>query len=249
MNCKNCGEIINGQYCSHCGQNTNVGKITMSSLANEFSESLLQVNKGFFFTVKELFTRPGKTILEYLKGKRKNHFKPITYALTLSTIYYLVSQASGQNTWMDDLISGFSKGVYESTESKEIPAALIWFSKNFAYTTLLLLPVFSLASYLAFRSKEQNYLEHLVINAYTAGQQAIFYTLFCLIQSRIKSEVFEWLPIVSAFFYAIWVFWQIFEEGSRFSNVLRTIWTYILYLFLSTVLLLAIMGITEVVGG
>lgn len=48
MNCKNCGHIVQDTYCGHCGQKVNVDRITFSSLLNELTESVFQVNKGFF---------------------------------------------------------------------------------------------------------------------------------------------------------------------------------------------------------
>jgi hypothetical protein len=245
MNCKNCGKIVQDKYCSHCGQSSNVDKITTSNLVLELYESVFQINRGFFYTLKNLFKRPGNSITEYLNGSRKRHFKPITYVLTLSTIYFLISQISGQNTWMDDLISGFSSGAYDS---EEIPAILVWFSKNFAYTTLLLLPVFSFASYIAFLGLGRNYLEHIVINSYTTGQQAIFYSLFTILKTFIDSEIMESLPVLIAFSYTLWVFRQLFKKGSRFANILRSILTYILYLIFSFGILLTVMGISEILS-
>lgn len=248
MNCKNCGETVQDQYCGHCGQNSNVDQITLSSLLHELSESVFQINRGFLYTVKELLKRPGNSIDEYLNGRRKRYYKPIAYVLTLSTLYFLVTQITGQNTWMDDLVSGFSKGAYEAGNGTEIPPVLNWFAKNFAFTTLLLLPVFSLASFLSFRGWGRNYLEHFVINSYITGQQAIFYALVALINTFVSSEMMESFPFLIAFSYAGWVFWQFFKEGNRVVNLLRSILTYVLYLIFSLVLLLVVMGISEILN-
>lgn len=248
MNCKNCETHLQGKYCSHCGQNANVDKLSVSNFINELSKSVLQIDRGFFYTLKSLFFRPGKAINEYLSGKRKKHFKPVAYVLTFSTIYFLITQATGQNTWMDDMISGFSTGALEKDGNSEIPSILIWFSKNFAYTTLLLLPVFSIASYLAFLGLGKNYLEHIVINSYTTGQQAIFYSLIALLNTFIDSEVLASLPILLAVSYVFVVYWQLFIEGNRLLILLRSIFTYLLYLIFSFGILIAILGITEIMG-
>ncbi len=246
MNCKNCGEIVEGRYCSQCGQHSNVGKITMSNLAKDFSSSVFQVNKGFFYTLLEMSTRPGTSIKEYLEGKRKRHFKPITYVLTVSTIYFLISQITGQNTWMDEVITGFHNGALNSEDEMELPPGVIWFSKNFAYTTLLLLPVFSFASYLSFRGFGLNFIEHLVLNSYLTGQKAIFYSLFALLKSFMDYDILELLPVLIAFIYSAWVFGQIFKSRNRMANILRTILTYGLYLIFSAVLLIGLIAISEI---
>lgn len=246
MTCKNCENTIQGKYCSHCGQKASVGKITLASLLDEFSDSVFQVNRGFFYTLKELFWRPGKSINEYLSGKRKKHFKPIAYVLVFSTIYFLITEISGQNTWMEELIKGISAGVLGEERGTEIPSILMWFSRNYAYTTLLLLPVFSFASYLCFLRFGTNYLEHFVLNSYVTGQQAIVYSLFALLQTFVKSRSLELLPVLIAVSYALGVFWQFFDQGNRIVIVLRSVLTYILYLVLSLGILILIMGITGI---
>jgi hypothetical protein len=248
MNCKNCGEIVSGKYCSHCGQNANVGTVTMASLMQEVSGSIFKLNKGFLNTFIGLFRRPGESIKEYLTGKRKSHVKPITYVLTLSTTYFLVSQITGQNTLMDEIIVGFAQGAHDSGEGVEIPAALLWFAKNYAYTTLLLLPVFSLASYLFFRKGGRNYLEHIVLNSYISGQQAVLYACFMLLNVVVKAKILEVIPVFVSIFYAVWVLGRFFPEGNRVMHILRSLLTYLLYLIVSVGLLVAVMGISELLS-
>jgi hypothetical protein len=86
MNCKNCSQIINGNFCTHCGQSTKVDRINLSNFLSELSEGIFQINKGLFYSVKELFLRPEYNIRAYLNGKIKNHFKPIAYVFILSTV-------------------------------------------------------------------------------------------------------------------------------------------------------------------
>lgn len=243
MICKNCGHSIDGNFCSHCGQNSKVGRINFPNFLNQVSESILQIDKGFFFTLKELFVRPGNSLKEFLSGRRKNHFKPIAYALTLSTLYFLLTQITDQNTWIDDLISGWIEGAEGQVSVAQIPGVLTWFSKNYAYSTLILLPVFSLASYLSFFKFDKNYLEHMVINSYITGHLAIFYTLFAIAHTFIESDIMEMLPVLLAVSYTCWVFWQLFSECKPITKILRLIITYMLYLIFSLGLLLAAMGI------
>ncbi len=245
MICKNCGHRVDGNFCSRCGQNTKVERINFPNFLSEVSESIFQINKGFFYTLKELFVRPGNSIKEFLNGKRKNHFKPIAYVLTLSTFYFLITQVIHQNTWIDDLVSGWMEGTSIGAAEAEVPAVLIWFSKNYAYSALLLLPVFSLASYLSFLKFGKNYLEHMVVNSYVTGQLAIFYALFAIGRTVFESEILEMIPVLVAIGYTCWVFWQLFSEGSSMTKILRLIMTYVLYLVFSVGLLILIMGISE----
>jgi hypothetical protein len=147
----------------------------------------------------------------------------------------LVAQLSGRNTWIDDAISGWINGSSSTELGSGVPKFVTWFSKNYAYSILLLLPLFSLASYLSFFSFGKNYLEHIVLNSYITGQQAIFYSFFTLLGKVFDSQIFEFLPFLLAVGYAFWVFWQFFSEGNRLVNLLRSMLTYLLYLIFCTV--------------
>ena len=177
MNCKNCNHEVDGNFCSNCGQSTQIDRINISSFSRELSEGVFQVNKGFFYTLKELSTRPGKSIQEYLQGKRKYHFKPIAYVLLLSTIYFLLSKITGSSTLSGDFLEGFSNADQETEVAKKQIKIIVWFVNHYAYTTLMLIP---LASFISFKKSNYNYLEHIILNTYTTGQQAIIYSIFVI---------------------------------------------------------------------
>ena len=231
MDCKNCGIIVEGKFCGHCGQNSKVSKITLSNFLNEVSESVFLINKGFFYTLISLFKCPGQSIEGFLNGKRKYHFKPIAYVMVISTVYFLISRIAEQNTLIADVIEGFFR--HDSKKGIEIPPFVTWFSANYAYTTLLLLPIFSFASFLSFRGYGRNYLEHIVLNTYITGQQAIFYSIFISLEIFIDNDFLEVIPVILSLLYTFWVFWQFFTEGNRTIIIFRSILTYILYVVLS----------------
>lgn len=237
MRCKNCDQVVDGNFCTHCGQKTKVDKINLPNFLNEVSETVFQVNRGLFYTIKELFVRPGHCIREYLSGKRKYHYKPIAYAFTLSAIYFLISKLTTGETFVSDFIEGFS--VYESEDrSMERLTYLNWFAENYAFTVLLLLPLYSLASYLAFLKSGFNYLEHFVLNAYITGQQAIIYSAFAIIASIISdSDIVALITICISVAYAFIVFWQFFFKQSRVAVVFRSILAYAIYLILLVIII------------
>jgi Protein of unknown function (DUF3667) len=90
-NCLNCNAKLNGRFCSNCGQNSDTHRISFHYLLHDIQHGFLHLDKGFLFTAKELFTRPGSSIREFLQGKRVNHFKPISLVIILAGIYSLLS--------------------------------------------------------------------------------------------------------------------------------------------------------------
>jgi len=244
MHCNNCGHIVENNYCSHCGQSALVGRITIKRLLSQLNDSIFQLDRGFFFTFFALFRSPGASIRAYLDGKRVSYYKPITYVLILSTIYFVSTNFLGMNTWLGDIISGFQRGMTDDGESTEgiVPSIMNWFAGNFAYTTLLLLPIFSFSSFLAFKSKGYNYAEHLVLNAYITGQKAILYVLTAIILAIVDKYWLEPLGLGLSMLYTFIVYWQFFNDGNRAANLLRSIITYLLF-FIFTAILIASLGI------
>ena len=243
MHCKNCGHTVEGHFCSHCGQKTDVRRITAANFFQEVSASVFQVDKGLFYTLRELTVRPGPGLREFLDGKRKRYFKPIAYLLTLSSVYFLITRINNQNTLVEDILTGWMTGATGQGSDVVIPDIALWLVRNYAYSALLLLPVFSFASYLAFLRFGHTYLEHVVINSYITGHQAIIYSLFVIGRTMINHDIIELLPVLGAIAYTFWVYWQLFTTSSRTGNVLRSILTHVLYMIFSTILLGGVMGL------
>jgi hypothetical protein len=235
ITCKNCGTQFAGNYCPNCAQSAGVSRIKFRSFFSEFMHSIFQLDRGFFYTLQQLVIRPAQVILEFLEGKRRSYFKPITYVFLLSTIYFLTSRLINHNIWINDFIEGFL--LYDDGSKEDLPLLVDWFVNNFSYANLLLLPVFSLASFISFTGHHRNFAEHVVVNAFITGQQVIFYLVFSLLSLTSESDFFEFMPVILSITYAFWVYWRVFSEGKRIWNLLRTVSTYLLYLIFCTILL------------
>ncbi len=244
MNCKNCEQIADGNFCTHCGQKTSVERINLANFLKELSSSVFQINKGLFYTLKELFVRPGHSIRDYLSGKRKYHFKPIAYAFTLSTIYFLLSHRLEGQTYLDDALEGFLD--YNAEIGTNQLAATQWLVKNYAYTILIFLPLYALASFIAFGGTGYNYLEHFILNAYITGQQAIFYAVSSILALITHNHDF-WISVVLpiSIGYAFYVFWQFFSKQSRLAIIFRSILVYVLFFLLLIPVLVIFLGLVQ----
>ena len=188
MNCKNCSAPLEGDFCSNCGQKSRTDRINGTYVLQEIPNSVLQVDRGFLYTIKELFIRPGHSIREYLEGKRINHYKPVAFALVLCSLYAISVSLIKENTIMGMALSGASDGIISAVQKidddgklknlEKIRILILWTQRNYAYTSLLLLPFFSLATYISYLGKGFNYFEHLVLNLYIEGQKMLIYLLF-----------------------------------------------------------------------
>jgi len=247
MICKNCEQNFNGNFCNNCGQNSNVGKIEYKYLLNEIPNSIFQVNSGILFTIKELFSSPGNSIREFLKGKRKKHFKPLAFVLLISTLYVLITYLTDKYIFLGDGISGIADSMNNDEAKSSITAKILnWFAQNNGYATLIILPFFSLASYLTFIKSKYNYFEHLILNFYITGQQMVIYIIFTVLFFVLKIEGYfiDIIPLIIGVSYLFLVFIQFFERDKIFKTILKTIVTYIIFLSLIFIVIFS-MGIIE----
>jgi len=237
MTCKNCGENFGGNFCSKCGQKAKVDRINAKYVLAEIPETFFQINHGLLFSIKELFLRPGKTIREYLEGKRKNYIKPIAYVLLLSTLYALLAKLITGSTFLGEIALGMAEGGTSSESDPVLSSTLNWVANNHAYSMVLFLPFFSFASFLAFKKYNFNFFEHFVLNAYLCGQQAIIFSFFLIVQhtGNIEFYYFPTIPLCISIGYAFWTFIQFFNSTSKISSFGRSLITYFIYFIIIVV--------------
>ena len=241
-NCKNCNQSIEGNFCSNCGQTTHTHEINWHFLLHDIQHGFFHFDNGIFFTIKELFTRPGYTIKEFIEGKRVKHFKPISFLIVLATLYgflihFLGIAESNQIT--------YDKASKEVIQIKEI---VEWFSVHYAFTSLILLPFYSLSTYWAFKSEKYNFIQHVVLNAYLSGQHIILRLLFIpvrlLFGKDASPQIFD-IPDFISVAYTIWALWQFFDH-LRYK---KRFWKIVLsYVYLGIIFLLLLVLIVAAIG-
>ncbi len=247
MICKNCGNSYTGNYCNKCGQSTGVDKIDGKHFLYALSNSILQIDRGMFFTIKELFVRPGKMIQDYLRGKRVCHIRPLSYILLVATIYAIITMLADKNTYLGDALSGITASLaHEGKDPSPLIPILDWMGNNYAYATLLFIPFYSLASYLAFIKSKYNYFEHLILNIYVAAQQTVLFIVFTIISAFVSSEYafLEIIPLILAGMFAFWAYMQVFDTKSKLSRILLIAWTSVLNLIILGIALILLVTIT-----
>jgi hypothetical protein len=228
--CKNCNNHFEGKFCNNCGQSANIQKINFHFLWHEFQHGFFHLDKGIFYTIKQLFLRPGHSIREFIEGKRVNHFKPISLIIVLATIYGVLYHSSHINligtytvntTAHKDILKTFSESLNE------------WLATHFAWVTLLTIPFFALGSRIAFKKQEYNYTEHIVLNSFLAGQRIIIHLVtfpFLLIYNGtvILKPIVVILNLLDPLL-MIWVYSQFFNKVSKIRAAILAIFSFCIY--------------------
>ncbi len=234
--CKNCNTHFEGNFCSECGQSADTHEINSHFLWYDIQQGLLNLDKGILFTLKELSTRPGYSIKEFIEGQRVRHFKPISFLLVLAGIYGFVIHYFDIALIVKEIPDADAKKVINVTK------ILDWISANYALSTLILIPISSLSTYWAFKKERYNFIQHIVINAFVAGfhiiLRLIFFPLVFLFDKKDSLGVLT-IPDIIGIAYTCWVLLQLFDYLPLKSRIYKIILSYIFLglLYLSFVLL------------
>lgn len=253
--CKNCSQhlLLNQKFCHECGQKTDTHRINFHFLVHEVQHGIFHVHGGILFTIKELFTRPGHTLREYLEGKRKPHFPPLTFVLIMGSVCALI-QFLLKHKKAENKVHNVETSLSKSEISKYIDfKGLVayfehifeWLGGHLAFTILLMLPIAALSFFWGFRKYGYNYPEWLVILLFLAGQCLTLYPVFIFLNRFVGDFNFFFFMLCWALITFSLV--QFFNTRGKWYVVLRTFWSIFLSYLLSVIyIVFAILIITAV---
>ncbi|MEO4005050.1 DUF3667 domain-containing protein [Flavobacterium sp. CAU 1735] len=224
-NCLNCNKEISGKFCSNCSQPTSTHRFSLHHVfQHDFIHGIFHFDKGFFFTMKELFTRPGHSVREYVQGKRVKHFNYFATIILLMTIGYFIKKWAKVDATV----------LYDDKKTVE---GLLKVLKDYSKITVFLnVPIISVVSYLFFRKSKQNYTENLVLNLYLlCGTLAISLMLtICLVFSDNKDFLVavNYVAIALTLLYVLIFYYQYFSVFGlkKYKLIIRVTIIAVLYL-------------------
>ena len=234
ITCKNCDQNYSGHFCNNCGQPADTHKLNLHFILHDIQHAFFHFDKGVLFTAKELFTRPGNSIREFIEGKRVKHFKPISLVIILATLYGVLRHLFHFSVLDKKAVSEIQGVEYESLNE--------WISHHYYWIILLSIPMFSLASYLVFRKQGYNFIEHFVLNAYMASQRLILrIAIFPITKYYTESsynKLFVDILMLMDIVLIFWTYITFFNNLSKIKAFIYSIFSYLLFLVIFFILLL-----------
>ncbi|MFC6860932.1 DUF3667 domain-containing protein [Zunongwangia atlantica] len=206
--CKNCHNRFQGNYCNRCGQKSTVKRIHRGFIFNDLQLGLFNIDSGLFFTIRELFTRPGYAIKDYIVGKRVRYFMPVSMLILLSTIYSFLYH------YLE--IDLFFQSTNKFGDDEKYMQLVQSLDGNYVYYILMSLHIFSFSSWLLFRKKGFNFSEHFVLNSYAASQRLIFHTITLSILYVVPEEpqirqLITRIQLIVDISLIVWCYFQFFN--------------------------------------
>jgi len=231
--CKNCNENITGNFCFNCGQKTSVHRYSfIHFITHDLIRGIWDVDNGIIFTIKELFTRPGHSIREFINGRRARYFNFASLLVIILAVSHFIGEYSPVK--LSDLMPESSK------ESMDVLGEL---TKEYPKITLILtIPLYSVFSFIWFRKSKLNLTEHIVLNSYKTATELIVGLIFTIISVVYTNET--GLMIIYSFVaffslaYTFWYYKQFFSAYgySKKSLIFRSLGAVISYMIFSMIL-------------
>ena len=181
LRCVACGADLSGRYCSACGEPAAHHDYSLKHFAEEALETFAHVDGRVFSTFRSLITRPGLLAGNFLAGRRKSQMGPLQLFVVCNVIYFLIQPFTVFATFTSTLGIQTSERpwhrmasamVASKVAARQVPAAE--YARHFDEAAhlqgkslvILMVPLFTLGSWVLYRGKRRFYAEHLVFAFY-----------------------------------------------------------------------------------
>lgn len=225
MNCISCNFEHNEKYCPNCGERKETKKITLSSIVEDSFSSVTNMDKGFLFNIKALFLNPRKITIDYVLGKRKRIFNPISFLILSITIYIIVI------TFFKVPKELAQENNITKSQLKKVGNYVGLFIRTYLkYFWILCIIPLGISLKLFFR--KYNFTEHLAISSFIIGQATLIGILSYLVFRF--PLIFD--PVV--YLTILWLVYKIFKNNNnRIEAILIS--TTVLILFIIQLIIIA----------
>lgn len=234
MNCINCGHEIAGNFCSHCGQKSQVKRLSLREGWNDFWGRVYGLDGMLPRTLRDLTLRPGEVCLRYIEGNRRKYYGPVGYFFLMITLLYLLSSLLGVDMleFLKSRSADFSEGPQGVESQAFVKRAFEKISDNMKMLSFLMIGVQALVSrFLFFRKSGFNLIEHAVLPFYTQGH-IYWLTVFHLLLFGLGNiHLPSWINVLVTSFYTSYAYSNFFHHQSKTKIFIKGIGVHFLTQF------------------
>jgi len=233
--CINCGQMIDGKFCPHCGQKRIMPRLTFRQFGHDFMDRVLGLEGMLPRTWKGLTLYPGKVLREYIGGNRKLYVNPLSYYFFQFGFYLLLVNLLGIDIGEMIHVKDVENSMQEAMGNPEVDQAAqeqtaalqSMLFKNLQFFALIQYPFIALWAMVFFRKSGFNFLEHILLPLYTFGHLAIMSVVFAILY---KFTGFYSLMIgfVISIGYFVFVCIKFYEPQNKVLGVIKSLVMYAL---------------------
>lgn len=203
--CNKCNFEFQSNYCPNCGHPQKLERINRRYILSEIT-SVLNLQKGILYTIKELLIRPGHSIRVFIQEDRNRLVKPIMFILITSLIYTIIMRIFH---FEEEIIDG-ARAALDNSDSATL-TILKWLQENHGYANIIIALFIGLWMKLFFRKHPFNYFEILIILCFVMGIEMLIYSVFDLIRGLTHTNLMI-VQVLASFIYATYAVGQVFDK-------------------------------------
>jgi len=217
-NCLNCESSLQGdeKFCPVCGQKTATHRFTWTHFFHEGWHAFTHTDKGILSLMKGLATNPGKTVSEYVDGKHKKYFNPITFLLLCLGLMVLVNSFTkpfGEPKPDPEILEQLKDDEQKKQAYlKYINRSIVAFNfqqKHPNITAMILMPFEAFILWLFFRRRGRNYVEFLIATIFISGFATLIFSCvlgpIMFLFKETPAYLWMWLiALISMILYNVW---------------------------------------------
>ncbi|MEZ4902924.1 MAG: DUF3667 domain-containing protein [Spirosomataceae bacterium] len=193
---------------------------------------VLHFEKGIFYTIRELLTKPGETVRIFITKDRSRIVKPIIFIIVTSLTYTIVSHyfhvEDKYITFSDDKPSTIGK-IFK------------WIGANYGYSNIIMAMFIAFWAKIFFKKFDYNFFEILILLCFVMGIGMLIFAVFAIFQGLTHVDLMQVASFVS-FGYATWAIGQFFDK-TKFVSYFKAFASYFLgfFTFAAAAILLGIL--------
>jgi hypothetical protein len=190
--CRNCSSPFTDRFCNHCGQEE-FKRINYKHLWQAIKSDIFDVENGLLLTFKELWTKPGILVHNYINGIRIKYYSPLKYLIFWTALYLLIipfTTAGETDHPLPDLVFNTHE-VFSINGLRDF--GLLWYKLMTKLTNIYfitVIPFLAGANLFIHRKKKFNFTEILVSQTFFCGQFASVAIVATLLSKYFNPPVF-----------------------------------------------------------
>lgn len=188
--CLNCKAALapDFTFCPYCSQGVHQHRLNLAHLGHEVVHFFTHADKGVFYLVKMLATRPGRVIREYIAGRRKVYFSPLNFFLIVLglMVFFMSTFRPLDAVDLTALKTQTAKEPDPVVRARRLAKvdrmenAYGFMARHSNLVNLSIVPLTALVFFLFYYRSGYNYTEHLVAQLYITGFNALVMLLIVL---------------------------------------------------------------------
>lgn len=189
--------------------------------------------------------RPGIVAREYVEGKRKKYFNPITFLLIMMAIQVFATKQTNfygkftqQMQKLYEQMAAMNPKAVEGGKEfnqrmEQADKQMTFANENNKIINFIFIPFLSLLTWLFFKRSGFNYAENLILNFLMGGQVVVLFVLICILPVLLKASLVilvMYLFILVSFIYALFTYKQFFKQSWGWT-IFKGLTVQVLYFF------------------